>query len=188
MSASLLVLAACGAPTGQATGASTGSPIATAMASARSPSPSPKATETVTGVTQIELPDLGGNLVVVGETLWAGGEKLLMELDPQTGQAIRRSTPDYNAVYLAATQDAIWATDTARSTVRRIDPSDGHVVATIEVPSTPKGTTLGEGSVWIACDGAATVVRIDTTTNEVAAEIAVEKGLTASPSVADRCG
>jgi YVTN family beta-propeller protein len=116
------------------------------------------------------------NLAFDGERLWAGGQKLLMELDPRTGRVLRRFTPDYNAFYLAATPEAIWATDTYGSAVRRIDPSDGHVVATIEVPSTPKGTTLGEGSLWIACDGAATVVRIDTTTNQIAAKIKVDFG------------
>jgi YVTN family beta-propeller protein len=49
-------------------------------------------------------------------------------------------------------------------------------VASIPVPSTPKGTTIGEGSVWVACDGAATVVRIDPVTNTVAAEIPVGEG------------
>jgi YVTN family beta-propeller protein len=163
------------------------------------------------GIVEITLPDLGGGLVVAGETLWvatdsgavrvdpstgavseviqavtnlafdgqrlwAGGENLLLELDPQTGEILRRLSPDYGVIYVAATPDAIWASDTGKSVVRRIDPSDGHVVATIEVPSTPKGTTLGEGALWVACDGAATVVRIDVSTNEIAAQIAVGRG------------
>jgi YVTN family beta-propeller protein len=68
------------------------------------------------------------------------------------------------------------STRSSRSEVRRIDPSDGHVVATVDVLSGPKGTTLGDGSVWIACDGAATVVRIDTTANKITAEIKVDSG------------
>jgi YVTN family beta-propeller protein len=116
------------------------------------------------------------NLAFDGKRLWAGGDKLLMELDPKTGRELRRFTPDWNAHYIAATPDAVWATDWGASMVRRIDPSDGHVVATIDVPSQPKGTTLGEGSVWIACDYADAVARIDTTTNKIVAKIAVGSG------------
>lgn len=46
----------------------------------------------------------------------------------------------------------------------------------LQVPSKPKGTTLGVGSVWIACDGAATVLRIDPRTNKIVAEIAGDDG------------
>jgi YVTN family beta-propeller protein len=116
------------------------------------------------------------NLAFDGERLWAGGEQLLLELDPETGDVLQRFALDYNAFYLAASPDAIWATDTFTGMVRRIDPTDGHVVATIEVPSTPKGTRLGERALWIACDGAATVVRINTSTNEIEARIAVGQG------------
>jgi YVTN family beta-propeller protein len=173
--------------------------------------PGPSPTEAGPPFTQIELPDLGGGMVVAGgalwdatdsgavrvdtaagtvselipgvtnlafdgERLWAGGEKLLLELDPRSGEVLQRFAPDYSAFYLAASPDAIWATDTSRGLVRRIDPSDGHVVATIKVPLVPKGTRLGEGALWIACDAAATVVRINTSTNEIEAEIAVGKG------------
>lgn len=175
----------------------------------RAPSPSVIAPE----FTLIELPDLGGGLVVAGNTLWdatdsgavrvdttnetvsepiqgvtnlafdgerlwAGGEKLLLELDPDTGAELQRMLLDFNAFYLAATPDAVWATDTLTEPwkVRRIDPRDGQVVATIEVPSTPKGTWLGEGALWVACDGAGTVVRINTSTNEIEARITVGAG------------
>jgi YVTN family beta-propeller protein len=116
------------------------------------------------------------NLAFDGERLWAGGEKLLLELDPRSGEVLQRFAPDYNALYLAASPDAVWATDTFTGMVRRIDPSDGRVVATIEVPLVPKGTRLGEGALWIACDAAATVVRINTSTNEIEAQIAVGQG------------
>jgi len=116
------------------------------------------------------------NLAFDGKRLWAGGEGLLMELDPRTGKVLQKFTPEWNAHYVAATPDAVWATDWSRSEVRRVDPSDGHVIATIDVHPGPKGTTLGEGSVWIACDGAATVVRIDTTTTKITAEIKVDSG------------
>lgn len=99
-----------------------------------------------------------------------------MELDPKTGRMLRQFSPEHNAFYVAATPDAVWASDTSAAVVQRIDPSDGHVVATIKVPAKPKGTTLGEGSLWVACDGAATVIRIDTTTGETVAEIPVGNG------------
>ena len=105
------------------------------------------------------------NLAFDGTRLWAGGEHLLLELDPGTGEVIERYTPEHSACYLAATPEAVWASDTMASVLQRIDPATGEVVATIDVPSTPKGTTFGEGSVWIACDGAGVVVRVDPATN-----------------------
>jgi len=116
------------------------------------------------------------NLAYDGDHLWAGGEKQLIELDPGTGAGLRLFALEYDAVYVAADSTAIWASDTGASVVHRIDPADGHTVASIPVPSTPKGTTIGEGSVWVACDGAATVVRIDPATNTIAAEITVGSG------------
>ena len=168
-------------------------------------------TAVVTDFTRIALPDLGGGLVVAGdslwdatnsgavrvdpttetvsdvvggvtnlafdgERLWAGGEELLLELDPRTGDELQHFALDFNAFYLAATPDAIWATDTFRNQVRRIDPADGRVIATVAVPPTPKGTRLAEGALWIACDGDATVVRINTQSNEIDAEIRVGYG------------
>ncbi len=207
-----LFVVACGAP-------SSVPPSTTAPSLSQvEPSEVPVSTSTpsittavVTDFTRIVLPDLGGAVVVAGdslwdatdagavrvdvdagtvsdvirgitnlafdgERLWAGGEELLLELDPRTGEELQRFDLDFNAFYLAAAPDAIWATDTFRNQVRRIDPADGRVVATIDVPPTPKGTRLGEGALWIACDGAATVVRIDTKTNEIESEIRVGHG------------
>ncbi len=83
------------------------------------------------------------NLAFDGKRLWAGGEKLLLELDPRTGEVLQRFALDYNAAYLAASPDAIWATDTFTGMVRRLDPDDGHVVATIKVPKQAEGHPAG---------------------------------------------
>jgi YVTN family beta-propeller protein len=115
------------------------------------------------------------NLAFDGTRLWAGGERLLLELDPGTGEIIDRHAPEHSAYYLAATPEAVWASDTMASVLHRIDPTNGEVVATIEVPTKPQGTTFGEGSVWIACDGAGVVVRVDPATNELV-EIPVGNG------------
>jgi virginiamycin B lyase len=193
---------------------STTTPSLASAELSRAPVSTPTATLTtavVPDITTIALPDLGGGVVVAGdslwdatdsgavlvdtdagtvsdvipgvtnlafdgERLWAGGEELLLELDPRTGKELQRFAIDFNAFYLAATPDAIWVTDPFRSQVRRIDPADGRVVATIAVPPTPKGTRLAEGALWIACDGNATVVRINTQTNQIEAEIRVGFG------------
>ena len=128
-----------------------------------------------TGAVSEPIPSVT-NLAFDGERLWAGGGALLVELDPHDGRILRDVSPDYSPIYIAASPDAIWATNPGQSLVLRIDPSDGRVVATIELPATPKGTTLGEGALWIACDGAATVVRINTSTNAIDARIAVGQG------------
>ena len=64
---------------------STTSASATSRPSADSPSPSPRPTETVVGVRRIDLPELGGNLVVVGKTLWAATDAGAARVDPVTG-------------------------------------------------------------------------------------------------------
>ena len=168
-----MIAAACAG-----TGSDPSSSTASAVPSQSPGVPGPSPTEAGPPFTQIELPDLGGGLVVAGgalwdatdagavrvdtaagtvselvpgvtnlafdgERLWAGGEKLLLELDPRSGEVLQRFVLDYNAFYLAASPDAIWATDTSRGMVRRLDPSDFRVVATIEVPLTPKRHPAG---------------------------------------------
>jgi streptogramin lyase len=141
--------------------------VATDVGAVRVDPATGEVTEPIAGVT---------NLAFDGTRLWAGGEGTLMELEPLTGEVLQQFDLDYAASYLAATPTAVWASDTAASTVHRIDPADGRTVAAIDVPTTPKGTEVGHGSIWIACDAASKVVRIDPTTNEIAAEIEVGDG------------
>ncbi len=110
-----------------------------------------------------------------GTRLWAGGELMLAELDPASGDVLHEYELENNAFYLAATPEAVWATDTDAGLVQRIDPGTGEVLATIATPARPKGTTFGEGALWVACDGANNVVRIDPETNDMT-EIGVGDG------------
>jgi hypothetical protein len=69
---------------------------------------------------------------------------------------------------LAAGFDSLWSL--TRGTVLRLDPADGHVVASIPVPDDGLGSiAAGEGAVWVACcdSGSALLLRIDPATNEV---------------------
>lgn len=47
----------------------------------------------MSAVAQIELPALGGNLVVVGETLWAATDAGAVLVDPTTGD-VSEAIPD----------------------------------------------------------------------------------------------
>jgi streptogramin lyase len=116
------------------------------------------------------------NLAFDGKRLWGGGEAGIVELDPSSADVLQRYPLEESAYYVAATPDAVWASDTLSSIVQRVDPSDGSTVASFAVPSMPKGTAIGEGALWVACDGAGSVLRIDLNTNEIVSKIAVGTG------------
>jgi hypothetical protein len=70
---------------------------------------------------------------------------------------------------LAAGFDSIWSL--TKGTVLRLDPADGHILASIPVPDAGLGSiAVGEGAVWIACcdSGPALLLRIDPESNAVA--------------------
>ena len=54
---------------------------------------------------------------------------------------------------------AIWVVN--KTTVERIDPGSGRVVATIGVGLSPAGIAVGDGSIWVADSIQNTVTRID---------------------------
>jgi streptogramin lyase len=142
-----------------------------------------------------------------GDSLWVltckvrcSGESrnsvdLLIRIDARNGKVILSNTLD-GATALAAGEGAVWVADFWNSTVSRIDPVTGEVVAVIPlrlpepiVTSTgtydeflPQDLAAGEGGVWVST-ARGYVAHVDPDTNTVSAMIKVE-GDAAGPIVA----
>lgn len=77
---------------------------------------------------------------------------------------------------LAATGDAVWATNSEATDVTRVDPATDAAVATVDVGGEPAGVGQTEGAVWVAVYDTDVVQRIDPATNQVTQTIAVGNG------------
>ena len=105
-----------------------------------------------------------------GPDLWAlQMDTGMVQLDPLTGN-IKRTITGIAGFYLVVDRTTAWVADTSHS-VARVNLTTGKVVATIEVPATPKEMAIFDGSVWVACDDGGSVARIDIDTNKVVATI-----------------
>jgi YVTN family beta-propeller protein len=74
---------------------------------------------------------------------------------------------------IALYKGMLWVALKDENRVVKIDPSDGKVVASIEVGNQPVSITSGQKGVWVANSGDATVSRIDPDINMVEAIIQV---------------
>jgi hypothetical protein len=125
-----------------------------------------RATNRDTGIRVNEVPQMQFE----GSNLWALDIGTgIVGVDPLTG-TILRTIPGINGFYLVVDGSTAWVTETAHS-LDRVDLGTGKVVATVEVPATPKEMAIFEGSVWVACDDGGSVARVDIATNKVVATI-----------------
>lgn len=62
---------------------------------------------------------------------------------------------------LAVAADAVWVTDVDDASLRRLDPSDGRVVATFDVVAEPVGVWADDDAVWVANAASDIVTRVD---------------------------
>jgi DNA-binding beta-propeller fold protein YncE len=69
-------------------------------------------------------------------------------------------------------EGAVWAVNSAESTLMRIDPGRNTVVARVKVPPT-EDMAAGDGAVWLTNPQQDTVTRVDTDRNAVASTIHV---------------
>jgi YVTN family beta-propeller protein len=91
--------------------------------------------------------------------------------------------------HMAASDDALWVTNSADGTVSRIDLATNEVVATINVVPPGQAVTgvdgatqvdaiaVGGGAVWVTALNSAQLVRIDPATNEVVARTSLSSGV-----------
>jgi peptide/nickel transport system substrate-binding protein len=77
---------------------------------------------------------------------------------------------------VAATQDAVWVTNTDGNSVSRVDPATSSVRQTVAVGGGPVGVAVGGRAVWVANGLDGTVSRIDPGTNQVVRSIPVGAG------------
>ena len=119
-----------------------------------------------------------------GTRLWViadrGGEGLVVEIDPDTGEEIGQIPLD--APPGSATYDrdlgvgSLWVSNPGAQTVSRVDLSAGRVTTVIDVDGEPRGVLAEGGSIWVVVNKAGaepvgSVVRIDPSSAAVTATI-----------------
>jgi YVTN family beta-propeller protein len=125
-----------------------------------------RATNRDTGIRVNEVPQMQFE----GSKLWALEIGTgIVQVDPLTG-TILRTISGISGFYLVVDGTTAWVTNTGHS-LDRVDLATGKVVATIDVPATPKEMAIFAGSVWVACDDGGSVARVDIATNKVVATI-----------------
>lgn len=85
--------------------------------------------------------------------------------------------PRFGAVAMLVSHGSLWVA--GQTSIARVDPRTGRVLARIRVPSGGVGSgqlAAGAGSVWAAYTGTPDVLRIDPATNRVTAQISVPDG------------
>jgi YVTN family beta-propeller protein len=108
---------------------------------------------------------------------WAGGPTglpansvgLINSDGVRVGAAVSVGTP----AGLAYGDGSVWAVDSTRGTLSRINPATHAVVQQVPVGADPAAVTVTGNDVWVTNSGDATVSRINTTTNTVVQTIPV---------------
>jgi YVTN family beta-propeller protein len=73
---------------------------------------------------------------------------------------------------VAVGEGGVWLTNADAGSVTRIDPTTGHVVATVQVGNEPERVLAGAGSVWVQTKlGLPALYRIDPTTDRITRKI-----------------
>jgi DNA-binding beta-propeller fold protein YncE len=112
-----------------------------------------------------------------GYSIWAGNEnsRTVREIDRSVGKTLRTihgvAPGGLAAVGNSSIGDTVWASDTGRNVVVRIDGNAGHIVHRISVPGAPTRIAADAGAVWVVTSGKHGLVRIDPRSNRVVARI-----------------
>jgi len=105
-----------------------------------------------------------GDMVDVGNEVWAGTFQGILRIDPATNQELGRTRmpTEYDRVSLAVVGDSVWFRGGVTEIVR-IDPVTKQPVERIELPYGQYSAEIdsAEGSVWIANWDEGTVYRIE---------------------------
>ena len=118
-------------------------------------------------------------LAATGESVWAGltapASIVRASVDPALNLAktvdVVSLAGQANAIGLG--EGAVWVASYPNDIVRRIDPRNGKVTASIRVGSGPIAITVAAGAVWVANQNDGSVSRIDPRTNSVIKAISV---------------
>ena len=132
-----------------------------------------------TGVEEaaIKLPGEAPAAVVDNGFVWVSGFERgeLYKVDARTNTLVQTIPLRPGPRFLTAGEGSIWVHNQGDSSVQRIDPASGAVIATIETGLVGRGgdLTTGGGYVWLTLSGTP-LVQIDPRTNAV---VAVFKGI-----------
>ena len=74
---------------------------------------------------------------------------------------------------LAVSPDSVWALTDEKTTLSRIDPAEGRIVAELRLPAGCNSMAYGETSLWITCPAENRVLRVDPNLNIVSQSIEV---------------
>jgi hypothetical protein len=132
---------------------------------------------------RIALPEsaMRGRVVATRDALWVGFDTGLWRVDPKSNRVTRTVTLGQTTDFLAFGFDSLWADNYDTSTVLRIDPANGHTIATLGVAD-PQGIVVTEEGVWVASHHSGAVVLIDPTTNQGGADVVVGPSGSSGPS------
>jgi len=97
-------------------------------------------------------------------------------IDPDSGDVAAEIPVGVAPGGVAASDDAIWVSNTGANTVSRIDPETNDLRDTVPVGGGPAGVAVTPNAVWVANGLDGTVSRIDPRTNLVSQTIAVGNG------------
>ncbi|MFN2593456.1 MAG: hypothetical protein ABR579_01035 [Actinomycetota bacterium] len=100
---------------------------------------------------------------------------VIARIDPKTMKVVDRfPVPVATAVRVGL--GGVWVTDSDDSTVLRLDPSTGDVVATIPVGREPRFFDVGSGGVWVMDQLDGSLCQIDPSDNAVVGCPVIDRG------------
>lgn len=101
---------------------------------------------------------------------------LLVQIDPRTNTVARVVKAPAGASAIRASNDALWVSVHANSTLLKIDPRTLRTLVTIPVGTGPQFLALGIGAVWTLDQDGGTVTRVDLATAKAVTAVQVDIG------------
>jgi YVTN family beta-propeller protein len=120
-----------------------------------------------------------GGLRIAGGSVWVGSGigNSVFRINPNDNSFQAVYVGDSPAVWIDATDSAVWAMHGTENTVTRVDPSTNKAIDSIKVGAQPvDGVTGPDGRVWIPDLNDNTVSVIDPATDTVAETVPVGQG------------
>jgi DNA-binding beta-propeller fold protein YncE len=133
----------------------------------------PATNKVIASIPVAGIPSEGEGLLVaaLGSVwLFTDDHGTLARIDPAANTVANTYQLGDDPIALAATDQALWATEPGHDAVLQID-GQGKLVRTIAVGRQPRFIAAGDGAVWVLGQGDGDVTRIDPTTGKVVATI-----------------
>jgi len=130
-------------------------------------------------VTKVELPgDPCGGLAADAENLWVplcGKTPKLARVDLKKREVtgIFNVGPAVGEGGIAVGAGSVWVIVDKKGSMARIDPANGSVVATVQLPPGSYNPAFSEGRIWVTRADGAEVTIVDTATNKIVGHVPV---------------